>query len=200
MQKIEPITIDLGLPSGTLWADRNLGAESVTDYGDYYMWGSTEPDTDKVCYWAHAPFNGGFVLPNTDMFETFRNEAFPDGVLLDQYDAAHFQLVGNWHMPTNEQFQELIDYTDSEWISVGGINGRRFTSKTNGESIFIPAAGYRSGSCVLYVGSRVRLWGSALCSSSTYYAYHLHFYSGNCYVDYHNCDYGFIIRPVFREI
>ena len=194
-----PIAIDLGLPSGTLWADRNLGAESITDCGDYYMWGSTEPDTDKVCDWAHTPFNGGFRWHNPDVVETFRMEAFPDGNLSDQYDAAHVQLGGNWHIPTTEQAKELLDYTDSEWTIFGGILGRIFTSKSNGNAIFIPAAGFREGSSVYYVGSRAYLWSSTLNSRNQGNAYGLNFLLDSCfgYVTY-RCD-GFCIRPVLQR-
>ena len=48
--------VDLGLPSGLKWANMNLGATSETDYGDYYMWGSTKPNTAEECNWTNAPF------------------------------------------------------------------------------------------------------------------------------------------------
>ena len=195
----QPQPIDLGLPSGTLWADRNLGAESATDYGDYYMWGSTEPCTDKVCYWRHAPFTGDFKLYNEDVFEVFRKEAFPDGILSDQYDTAHVQLGGNWHMPTMEQFQELLEFTDSKWISLEGIRGCQFTSKTNGNAIFMPTSGYRYCSSVNGVGSGACLWSSTLNSSDMYDAYTLSFLSGDCFVDYYRRYYGFCIRPVHNR-
>ena len=192
----QPKPIDLELPSCTLWADMNLGAESVTDCGDYYMWGSTEPDTDNPCNWEHAPFNGGFSRYNPDIMEVFRKEAFPNGVFLDQYDAAHVHLGGKWHMPTEEQCQELRDYTDSEWISLEGIHGWKFKSKTNGNAIFIPASGLRYGSSVRYVGSGAYLWSSTFFSSYPNYAYLLYFDSVSCYVGSYYRYYGFCVRPV----
>ena len=192
----QPIAIDLGLPSGTLWSDRNLGAESVTEYGDYYMWGSTEPCTDKPCDWSHAPFNGGFQRHNLDMFETFRTEAFSNGILSDQYDAAHVQLGGNWRIPTKGQFKELLDCTKSEWVVLNGVNGRRFTSKTNGNSIFIPAAGSRNGSSIYVVGSGARLWSSTLGSGNPYGAYGLYFYSGFVVWNRNYRSFGLSVRPV----
>ena len=194
-----PQPINLGLPSGTLWADRNLGAESVTDYGDYYMWGSTEPDTDNPCDWEYAPFNGGFQWYNPDVVETFRKEAFPNGVLSDQYDAAHVHLGGKWHMPTKEQFQELLEYTNTEWVMYfngSGINGHKFTSKTNGNSIFIPTAGYWDYSSVYYVGRRAHLWSSTLDSNDPSSVYYLYFNSDYCYVNNYDRFYGFCVRPV----
>ena len=192
----QPKAIDLGLPSGTLWADRNLGAESVTDYGDYYMWGSTEPDTDRPCNWEHTPFNGGFRWYNEDIVETFRKEAFPNGVLSDQYDAAHTQLGKKWYIPTMEQFKELLDYTDSEWAVFGGISGRKFTSTANGNSIFIPSAGRRNGSSVDYVGSDAYLWSSTLDLSYHGNAYLIDFDSGGCSVgNIYRYD-GFCVRAV----
>ena len=187
-----PKAVDLGLPSGTLWADRNLGAESVTDYGDYYMWGSTEPDTDNPCDWEHGPFNGGFSRYNSDMVEIIRKESFHNGILSDQYDAAHVQVGGNWHMPTMEQFHELIDYTDSEWTSFEGIRGRKLTSRYNDHSIFIPASGYRSFLSVYDVGLYAHLRSSTLYSRSPICAPHLYFYSGNCATNFR----GLCIRPV----
>ena len=160
------------------------------------MWGSTEPDTVKICDWKYAPFNGGFSWYNDDMLEMFRKEAFPNGVLSDQYDAAHVHLGGNWHIPTSEQFQELLACTDSEWISLDGINGRKFISKTNGNSIFIPAAGYRDSSSVYYVGGYADLWSSTLLSSNPLNACVLDFSSGDCSVYLDVRYYGFSMRPV----
>ena len=196
----QPKAIDLALPSGTLWADRNLGAESVTDYGDYYMWGSTEPDTGKICNWKYAPFNCGFKWCNPDILEVFRNEAFPNGVLSDQYDAAHVHLGGNWHMPTKEQFKELIDNTTSAWVydyQGSGIKGRTFTSKKDSfKSIFIPATGNRNGLTVLSVGSGAYLWSSTLNSGGPYDAYNLYFNSIHCDVYNLYRSFGYCVRPV----
>ena len=193
-----PKAIDLGLPSGTLWSDRNLGAESVTDYGDYYMWGSTEPDTNNPCNLEHTPSNGGFKFFNADMLEAFRKEAFPDGVLLDQYDAANVQLGGNWHMPTQPDFEELKNNTTAVWTSLNGISGRMFTSKTNGNSIFIPASGYRDDSDVYDVGIYADLWSSTLNSDDPTSAYNLDLYSRDCYVNDSYRYYGQSVRPVQR--
>ena len=192
-----PKAIDLGLPSGTLWADRNLGAESATDYGDYYMWGSTEPDTDKPCNWERTTFNGGFRWCNPDMMEVFKKKAFPNGNLSDQYDAAHVQLGCDWHIPTYELFHELLEYTDSEWISLEGINGRNFISKVNGNYIFIPASGIRNGSSDYDAGRCSILWSSTLYSCDPNDTYRLYFTSGTIYVGSGNYSrVGFSIRPV----
>ena len=73
--------VDLGLPSGTLWAKCNIGAASETEYGDYYMWGSTTPNTTDECFWGNAPFNNGTICYNSAHFDSVKDLICPNGNL-----------------------------------------------------------------------------------------------------------------------
>jgi hypothetical protein len=128
--------VDLGLPSGTLWATCNIGADSPEEYGDYFAWGETE--TKEIYTWETYKWCNG-----TKESITKYNADGPDE-LLPEDDAATAIWGDNWQMPSEEQIEELRDYdnTTQEWTTENGINGWKITSKTNGNSIFLPAAGY----------------------------------------------------------
>ena len=143
--------VDLGLPSGLKWAKCNVGAESETDYGDYFMWGSVTPNTADECTWAKAPFNNGDSYYNADAFNLVKDTVCPNGILTKEYDAASQVMGGDWRMPTKDELKELLDNTTNEWIQVNGVNGRKFTG-SNGNSIFIPAAGICGNGSVDGVG------------------------------------------------
>ena len=176
--------VDLGLPSGTLWANMNLGAASETDYGDYFMWGSTTPNNDTPCDWNHAPFNNGSNDYDDEYFNTHKSE-WLDGKnnLKPEYDAARANMGGNWRMPTEAEIQELMNNTYNEWIenfNGSGVNGRKFTSKTDkSKYIFIPASGVRSFSSFYFQGSDGYVWSSSLNYDYPGSASFLNFGSGN---------------------
>ena len=186
---IEEHFVDLGLPSGLKWAKCNLGTETETDYGNYYMWGSTEPSTAEECNWANTPFNNGSDSYNEEYFTTHKSEWLDDkNNLRPEYDVAYKATNGMGRMPTRGEIQELLSGTTNEWIhdyKGTGVNGRKFTG-SNGNSIFIPAAGdCYDGSVdnVVYYGD---VWSSSLCTSDPDYAWYLAFDSGHCrmYSDY----------------
>ena len=167
--------VDLGLTSGTLWMDRNVGANSPEDAGLYFAWGETtgytadEVGKTKQFSWDDYKFGSSLTKYNTT-----------DGLTtLETTDDAVLQNVHKYSMPTKEQLQELIDGTTSTWTSQNGVNGRLFTSKTNGNSIFVPAAGYGSYGSMYNVGSSGSLWSSSLDGGDTNYAWGLYFYSDN---------------------
>ena len=85
-------------------------------------------------------------------------------------------------MPTKAEFDELLSGTTNEWTQVNGVNGRKFTA-SNGNSIFIPAAGYCNNGSVYDVGDNGYVWSSSLYTSDPGYAWGLYFSSGNCYMD-----------------
>ena len=132
--------VDLGLPSHLKWAKCNVGAEKESDYGYYFQWGSTTPNTADECTWEHAPFNGGNTDYNANAFNQVKDTVCPNGILAKEYDAAAQIMGGNWRMPTQTEWQELLNNTTNEWTQVNGVNGRKFTA-SNGNSISIPAAG-----------------------------------------------------------
>ena len=175
--------VDLGLPSGLKWAKCNVGAEKETDYGDYFMWGSTIPNNDTPCDWEHAPFNNGSSDYDETYFNSVKDTVCPNGILTKEYDAASQIMGGDWRMPTKAELQELIDYTTNEWFTNyngTGVNGKKFTG-SNGNSIFIPAADFRSGSSFYgredYNGD---IWSSSLFTSRPKNAWYLNFGSGYC--------------------
>lgn len=192
--------VDLGLPSGTLWAKCNVGAEKESDYGGYYQWGGTEDftDTEKNCDWKTYPHR-----TNYDAITKY-NANFKCGVVDNKIelelsdDVAHQVMGGDWHMPSIEQFQELIDYTTSEWSSVNGVSGRKFTSKFNEQSIFIPAAGWRVGYTLSCVGSNCGLWSRSLWETFQDSACRLYFDSCNYHISYYTRCYGWSVRGVIH--
>ena len=103
-------------------------------------------------------------------------------------DAARANMGGNWRMPTEAEFQELLDNTDNEWIedfNGSGVNGRKFTSKTDkSKYVFIPAAGFRTNDSVNYVGSDGDVWGSSLDITIPDYAWGLTLNSSVCCMGY----------------
>ena len=133
--------VDLGLPSGNLWAKCNLGASSPEQYGDYYAWGEVEPkqvytNSNHKWYKEGAPSLG---------FTKYNNE---DGKLsLENEDDAVIQKLGNgWRTPTLADFRELTNqkYTTIKKTTLNGVAGYQITSKRNGKSIFIPFAGFKN--------------------------------------------------------
>ena len=98
-------------------------------------------------------------------------------------------------MPTQEEWQELCNNTTVTWTTQNGVNGRLFTA-SNGNSLFLPAAGYRDYSSLYFTGSDGYYWSSSLYTDYPNYAWHFYFYSGNYYVNIRNRDFGHTVRPV----
>lgn len=174
--------VDLGLPSGLKWATRNIGATSETDYGDYFMWGSTTPNTASQCNWANTPFNNGSSLIDEGYFNSVKGTVCPNGILAKEYDTATQIMGGDWRMPTRDDLQELLNNTNHVWVTINNVNGWKFTSKTNGNSIFIPAAGYCSNGSEQYVGRYGNVWTSSLDNTNLYMALDLEFDTSDCKV------------------
>ena len=194
--------VDLGLPSGLKWAKCNVGATSETDYGDYFQWGSTEPNTADECNWSDAPFNNGSDSYNKEYFTTHKSEWLDSkDNLKPEFDAARAIMKGDWRMPTEAEFDELLSGTTNEWIedfNGTGVNGRKFTSKTDtSKYIFIPAAGFRTNGSVNYVGIHGDVWASSLDISNPNYAWILNPNSGVCCKGYCYRYDGKSVRGVF---
>ena len=188
--------VDLGLPSGTYWAKCNLGATSESGYGDYFMWGSTTSNTSTTCNWANAPFNNGSSYYDDTYFKSVKNTVYPNGILAKGYDAAYKATEGIARMPTVSEFQELIDNTDNEWTQVHSVNGYKFTG-SNGNSIFIPASGGRSGSSFSKQSTDGYVWSSTLYTSVDADALVLRFNSDSISADIGlGRSNGLVVRPV----
>ena len=174
--------VDLGLPSGLLWATCNVGASKPEDYGNYYAWGET---TTKSSY----P-EGNSKTYAKSMGNIKGNSS---------YDAARANWGGAWRMPTKAEMQELIDKCNWKWTTQNGINGYKVTGP-NGNNIFLPAAGYRIGSSLSYA-SRGYYWSSTPYERDGFgnYAYDLRFSSDdNHFMDYFGRYYGQSVRPVLE--
>lgn len=191
--------IDLGL--SVLWADRNIGANSSTDYGDYFAWGETTPK-DTYSWDNYQYCNGGDSYKLIKYCTTNYYGKVDNKEILDPEDDAVVKNWGNgWKMPTVEEYKELFANCDRLWTKKDGVNGYEFTSKKNGNKIFFSAAGWRGGGFMRsYASSRGLYWSSSLDCESPYLAYYFDFDSG--YVglgrkyDRYN---GFPVRAVRRK-
>ena len=196
-----PQFVDLGLPSGLKWAKCNLGAETETDYGNYYMWGSTEPSNAEECNWANTPFNNGLSLYDEEHFTTHKSEWLDDkDNLKPEFDAAYKATDGAVRMPTQDEIRELLKNTSKQWITDyngTGVNGMKFTSKTDeSKYIFIPAAGYYDDGSVDGVGIYGVTSSSALYTLITHKAWNLFLIAVFCIMYDGNRYGGRSIRPV----
>ena len=178
--------IDLGLPSGLKWAAGNLGADEETDPGLYYMWGETE---------GHEK-NSGYEFTSANYTAKGIDDIFTNLTLAQ--DAANVRLGGSWRMPTKTEFDELYNNTNVTWTTINGVAGRKFTNKTDASKyIFMPAAGYYSGSSLGNWGSRGYYWSSTFNDSS--YAYNFDFNSSSQGADYSSRYCGCSVRGVLLE-
>ena len=153
----ESTYVDLGLPSGLKWATCNVGATSPEEYGLYFAWGET------IGFTSDQVENGERVFDEA----SYTASAISTDLTLEQ-DAVHVNLGGNWRMPTKAEFQELIDNCNVVWTADyggTGVAGYVFTSKTNGNSVFFPAAGY-CDEFIQRVGVEGHYWSAWRNSSS----------------------------------
>ena len=186
--------VDLGLPSGTLWATCNVGATTPEGYGDYYAWGETA---------TKATYDWGTYFDTNDGGNTFTKYNNEGGktVLDPEDDAAHVNWGGSWRMPTKAEWQELIDNCTWTWTTQNGINGYKVTSNKAGYTdkfIFLPAAGYRYDCDLVNVGSYGLFWSSSLSEDLSDHAWYLYFYSGYYDFGYGGRLYGQSVRPVLQ--
>ena len=181
--------VDLGLPSGTLWATTNVGATSPEEYGDYFAWGETAPKSvyDWSTYkWCRSNGDYGQLTKYcTDSFYGYNGFVDNKTELDPADDAATANWGSGWRMPSLTQIQELYENCTSEWTTINGVNGRLFKSKKNGVSLFFPAAGDRWDGELDELGSFGIFWSRTLDSSNPYDAYVLDFDSVNVYWSYY---------------
>ena len=135
--------VDLGLPSGTLWATCNVGAYGTPEnYGNFFAWGETA---------LMASFNWmgyRYSITDTDDLTKYCNNSyygyngFVDTLIVLQPndDAATVQWGEGWRTPTKEEWVEMYEHTTHSWTTLNEVTGRLFTA-SNGNSIFLPAAG-----------------------------------------------------------
>ncbi len=192
-QSSEEITnaqeVDLGLPSGTIWAGWNVGASSPEEYGGYYAWGETEEKSE------YTEDNYKFRIDSNDKdYVEFAN--IGSNISGTQYDVARQKWGGSWRMPTMTEFYELYTKCTWTWCQYNGVNGYKVIG-SNGNSIFLPAAGYRCGTSPDLSGRYGGYWSATVDEGSTIWAWLLFFDN----VDYLTYDFSYrsngqSVRPV----
>lgn len=193
--------VDLGLPSGTLWATCNVGAENPEDYGDYFAWGET------IGYnGGKTTFNGvtyKYARGTSDTLTKYCTDSSKGTVdgkteLDPEDDAATANWGSNWQIPSYEQCEELLDesYTYSTWTTQNGVDGRLITSKINMKTIFLPAAGFRRDTSLLTAGRFGYYWSRSLGTDDSQDGRVLDFSSGSVNTYYSSRYFGQSVRPV----
>ena len=190
--------VDLGLPSGLLWATCNVGATKPEDYGDYFAWGEMQPKsayTDNYKNYRSDGNGSGYTKYCT--LSSAGYKGYHDNlVTLQSSDDAAAANVSGSRMPTRAEWEELTDNCTWKWITLNGVNGMCVTGR-NGKSLFLPAAGDRWGDETGYVGSYGFYWSSSLDEDLPDLAWYLDFYSGYRRMSYYDYRiFGFSVRPV----
>ena len=178
--------VDLDLPSGTLWATCNVGAEKPEDYGYYYAWGETSTKN------SYSSSNYKWYIGSDESFGKYSDYANLD--VSD--DAAYVNWGSNWRMPNDYDFRELINThnTTTEKVTQNGVIGLKITSKSNGKSIFLPLAGFINGSTLNAAGTIAYYWSSETYDEGS--VCYLHIQGGNVTVSSCSRYMGQSIRPV----
>lgn len=143
--------IDLGLPSGTLWADRNLGAKRPEDYGGEYAWGTTttsksESWNNYICSEDKCGTEKDPLIMSNLIYKDIDNEYFGD-ISGREKDITHKEGNNNWRLPTCEEVDELLKYCETSQVFKTVDNGDNTTTDVligikltglNNNSIFLP--------------------------------------------------------------
>ena len=177
--------VDLGLPSGLLWATCNIGAKEPWESGLYFSWGNVD---------GHA-YGSGYNFDNWVYQSTPGRKLRTDIPVNAEYDAARANLGGSWRMPTADEFKELHDNCISEWTTQNGVYGRMFISNINGNSVFFPVTGCYYGTNLIIAIAWGYHWSSSLYSQNTSQALYLNFNVTKTYGGYHRF-LGFPVRAV----
>ena len=191
--------VDLGL--SVKWATCNVGATSPEEYGNYYAWGETEPKTtyDLATYkWCNGSES------TLTKYNTSRDYGRVDNkTVLDLADdAARANWGGAWRMPTDAEWTELREnciWTRTDDYNGTGVAGRIVTSITNGNHIFLPAAGYRGSGGLNGAGGYGYYWSSSLNLDDPNNAWRVYFDSDYVYRRSYDRNYGLSVRPVLGE-
>ena len=178
--------VDLGL--SVKWATCNVGASSPEEYGDYFAWGET---TTKSSYDEDNSTTYGL---STSTLQS-RGIIGSDGNLTAAYDAATANWGGSWRMPTLDEMEELLNKCTWTWTTQNGVNGQLVTGP-NGNSIFLPAAGYRDGTNFVDRGSRGYYWSATLYENDSNRAYDILFNDGYHFWGYYGRYFGHGVRSV----
>ena len=198
--------VDLGLPSGTMWATCNVGADKPEDSGLLFQFGRVDGyryNDNNNQFRTNAQNKqdtGDEYIPVTTSGKVYKT-----GDILElEDDAAHVNMGGIWKMPTKDELQELIDNTTYDVVTVNGVQGMLFTSTKpgyEGKHIFIPfMQGYWSDGRFAGAGSDASVLSSQVRPSNVIYAYSLDFDSSgyaNVGSNFRSC--AFSVRGVFKK-
>ena len=201
--------VDLGLPSGTMWCKYNLGCDwdklnmdpehtkSKDWYGNYYAWGEIKSKDNYVWETYKFKTENGFYF----LITKYNNE--DDLIELQLEDDTAYQFDNRMKMPTKEQFEELLKYTSSKWIEnyqkIKKLNGRLFTSKINGNELFIPATGCKYKDQINCIRSMCYLWSSSRSAISTNNAWYMSVASNFDTMNRGGRCHGFAVRAVLNK-
>lgn len=191
--------VDLGL--SVMWATCNIGASKPEENGGYFAWGETE---EKITYsretYKYYARDGWITKYCIDSWAAYGHHPDAKTVLEPTDDVAHVKWGGSWRMPTDAEWSELLssDNCTWTWMTEGNTKGYKVESKSNGNSIFLPAAGCRDNFSQ-DIGSNGFYWSSSLYRSNNIWAWSVDFTSGygrNYILRY----YGQSVRPVCHPI
>ena len=175
--------VDLGLPSGLLWATCNVGTIYPQYNGLYFAWGETTGYSISDVEWGIITFEK----------KSFKKKKNIENLTLEQ-DAAHIHMGGKWRTPTMNEYQELIDNCTSEWVDDFNKNGVIFKSKINGKSVFFPAAGRGMDNGVFFTHSLMEYWTSTVDSEN--FAWGVRCFNNMCKITSFYRYYGRQVRAV----
>ena len=167
--------VDLGLPSGIKWATCNVGASRPEEYGYYFAWGEIR----EISSYNSVTFGKDYGDIGGDSI----------------YDAAKANWGGSWRLPTKAELEELEENCTWSWTTQGGNKGYKVTGP-NGNSIFLPAEGYRNGTTLNLTAEHGSYWSSTPDESDPYSAYGLYFRSDYWGVNWHHRSAVLSVRPV----
>ncbi|MCR4816337.1 MAG: hypothetical protein K5842_04045 [Bacteroidales bacterium] len=158
--------VDLGLPSGLLWASCNVGASAPEEYGDYFAWGeTTTKDNYTWSTYRYCTVDGEGNMATLTKYNTPTNWDWGTvdnlTTLESSDDVATVSMGDGARTPTYDEWNELLENTTAEWTTLNDVNGTKFIAP-NGNSIFLPAAGYHVDSELEYAGSYGLYWSSSL--------------------------------------
>ena len=193
--------VDLGLPSGTLWATMNIGANNPEECGDYFSWGETTAREVEDPYWNHYQWsvNKWNTITKYCINSSHGSNGFADNLteLEPEDDTATVNWGPDWQMPSKTQMEELRTKCTWQWTTKNGVKGYMVKSKNNGNSMFLPVTDYYSNGEIHYTGNLGYYWSRTLHETTSYKAYYLFFYtSSNLECTYGNRYSGYAVRAV----
>ena len=186
----QPEAVDMGL--SVKWASCNLGANAPEEYGDYFAWAETAPKQEFD--WGNYAFSGEGPYGMTKYNAGFKLNYLAEA----EDDAAAVRLGDGWRMPTFVEMNELLNNTRWEWCEQNGVAGYKVTSEKNGNSIFLPAAGYMEGSELHYAGTAGRYWSQTRHPYHPQCAMELFFSTEYHYAYFYRRFRGYPIRPIVQ--